>query len=91
MKNLKKLLDEKHIIKLNSFSDKKFISPIVITVKREKTVNLALDSKILNRSINKNKYQTLNIDNLFDTIQQNLNANASQDTAYFSTLDPKYA
>ena len=33
---LKKLLDEKHIIKLNSCSDKNFISPIVITVKRDK-------------------------------------------------------
>ena len=42
---LKKLLDEKHIIKLNSCSDKNFISPIVITVKRDKTVKLALDSK----------------------------------------------
>ena len=35
--DLKKLLDEKHIIKLNSCSDKNFISPIVITVKTEKT------------------------------------------------------
>ena len=33
---LKKLLDEKHIIKkLNSCSDKNFISPLVITVERE--------------------------------------------------------
>ena len=32
-----------------------------------------------------------NIDNLIDTIQQNLNTNASQETAYFSTLDLKYA
>ena len=31
-----------------------------------------------------------NIDNLIDTIQQNLNTNASQETAYFSTLDLKY-
>ena len=30
-----------------------------------------------------------NIDNLIDTIQQNLNANASRETAYFSTLDLK--
>ena len=52
---LKKLLDEKHIIKLNSCSDKNIISPIVITVKRDKTVKLALDSKILNKSIHKNK------------------------------------
>ena len=88
---LKKLLDEKHIIKLNNCSDKNFISPIVITIKRDKTVKLALDSKILIKSIHKNKYQMPNIDNLFDTIQQNLNKNASQETAYFSTLDLKYA
>ena len=88
---LKKLLDEKHIIKLNSCSDKKIISPIVITVKRDKTVKLALDSKILDKSIHKNKYQMPNIDNLIDTIQQNLNTSASQQTAYFSTLDLNFA
>ena len=32
-----------------------------------------------------------NIDNLIDTIQQNLDTNASHETAYFSTLDLKYA
>ena len=32
-----------------------------------------------------------NIDNLIDTIQQNLNTAASKETAYFSTLDLKYA
>ena len=32
-----------------------------------------------------------NFDNLIDTIQQNLNTNASPETAYFSTLDLKYA
>ena len=32
-----------------------------------------------------------NIDNLIDTIQQNLNTNVSHETAYFSTLDLKYA
>ena len=80
---LKKLLDEKHIIKLNSCSDKNFISPIVIRVKRDKTVKLALDSKILNKSNHKNKYQMPNIDNFIDTIQQNLNTTASHETAFF--------
>ena len=88
---LKKLLAEKHITKLNSCSDKNFITPIVITVKRDKTVKLALDSEILNKSIHKNEYQMSNIEKLIDTIQQNLNTNASQETAYFSTLDLKYA
>ena len=32
-----------------------------------------------------------NIDKLIDKIQQNLNTNASQETAYFSTLALKYA
>ena len=32
-----------------------------------------------------------NIDNLIDTFQQNLNTNASQETAYFSIMDLKYA
>ena len=59
---LKKLREEIYIIKLNSCSDKNFISPIVITVKRDKTVKLALDSKILNKSIHKNKYQMPNVD-----------------------------
>ena len=86
-----KLFAEKHIVKLNSCSDKNFITPIVITVKRDKTVKLALDSKILNKSIHRNKYQMPNKQNLIDTIQQNLNTNASQETAYFSTLDLKYA
>ena len=88
---LKKLLDKKHIKKLNSCSDKNFISPIVIPVKRDKTAKLALDSKILNKSIHKNKYQMPTIDNLIDTIQQNLNTNASQETAYFSSLELMYA
>ena len=67
---LKKLLDEKHIIKLNSCSDKNFISPTVITVRRDKTVKLALESKLLIKPIHKNKYQMPNTDNLIDTIQQ---------------------
>ena len=42
---LNKLIDQKHIIKLDKCSDKQFISPIVITVKKDQTVKLALDSK----------------------------------------------
>ena len=60
-------------------------------MKSDKTVKIALDSKILNKLIHKNKYQMLNNDNLIDTIQQISNTNASHETAYFSTLDFKYA
>ena len=48
---LKKLSDQGHIEKLNERSDRNFISPIVITVKKDKSVNLALNSKVLNKAI----------------------------------------
>ena len=54
---LNKLIDQKHIIKLDKCSDKQFISPIVITVKKDQTVKLALDSKMIINYLHKNKYQ----------------------------------
>ena len=65
-----KLMDQNHIIKLDNCSDRKFISPIVITVKKDQTVKLALDSKKINKFIHKNKYQMPNIDLLLDNIAQ---------------------
>ena len=50
---LKKLAEQGHIEKLQEYSDKNFISPIVITVKKDKSVKLALDSKILSEAIHK--------------------------------------
>ena len=67
---IKKLLAEGHIEKLNKCSDQFFISPIVITVKRDQTIKLALDSKTLNKAIHKNKYQMPNIETLMDSISK---------------------
>ena len=61
---LKKLLDEKHIVKHSSCPHKYFISPIVVTIKKDQTIKLALDSKVLNKAIYKNKHQMLNFDTL---------------------------
>ena len=69
---LKKLQENGNIIKLDKCSDKNFISPIVITVKREKTIKLAMDSKITKKAIHKNKYQMQNIDCLMDIIAQSI-------------------
>ena len=41
---LNKLIDQNHVIKFYKCSDKQFISPIVITVKKDQTAKLALDS-----------------------------------------------
>ena len=43
-KEINHLLDKKQIIKLDKCSDDVFISPIVITVKLDKSIKLALDS-----------------------------------------------
>ena len=88
---LNTLLDEKHIIKISSCPNKYFISPIVVTVKKDQTIKLALDSKVLNKAIHKNKYQMPNIDTLIESISQQISAPASQNTTYFSTIDLKYA
>ena len=65
---LQKLIDQKQIIKLDKCSDELFISPVVITVKKDKTVKIALDSKKLNDAIDKNKYQMQSIDHLMDSV-----------------------
>ena len=87
---LEKLLNEGHIEKLTNCSDQFFISPIVITVKKDQSIKIALDSKILNKSIHNNKYQMPNIDSLNQKISQSLST-APQETAYFTTLDLQYA
>ena len=88
---LKKLSDQGHIEKLQECPDKNFISPIVIPVKMDKSVKLALDSKVLNKAIHKNKYQMPNIDSLVDSISQLINDSNQGDNIYFSTIDLKHA
>ena len=87
---LKKFLNEGHIQKLTNCSDQFFFSPIVITVKKDQSIKIALDSKILIKAIHKNKYQMPNVDSLIQTISQTLST-APQETAYFTTLDLQYA
>ena len=54
-------------------------------------VKLALDSKVLNKAIQKYEYQMPNIDTLIESISQQISAPASQNTTNFSTLDLKNA
>ena len=84
---LKKLSEQGHIEKLQECSDKNFISPIVITVKKDQSVKLVLDSKVLNKAIHKNMYQMPNIDSLIDSISQHINNSNHGDNVYFSTIE----
>ena len=85
-----KLMDQNHVIKLDECSDRQFISPIVITVKKDQTVKLASDSQNINKFIHKNKYQMPNIDLLLDNIAEVVKSDKSKQTQ-FSTIDLRYA
>ena len=87
---LERLLNEGHIEKLTNCSDQFFISPIVITAKKDQSIKISLDSKNLNKAIHKNKYQMPNIDSLIQTISQTLST-PPQEKAYFTTIDLQYA
>ena len=89
---LKKLIDDKQIIKLEKCSDELFISPVVITVKKDKSVKIALDSKKLNDAIHKNKYQMQSIDHLMDSVAVYISERKNKQGKYFfSKIDLKYA
>ena len=65
---LKKLIQDKQKNRLDKCSDEHFISPVVITVKHDKIVKIALDSKKFNDAIHKNKYQMQSINHLIDEV-----------------------
>ena len=89
---VRSLIDQGHITRLEKCNDNQFISPIVITVKKDGSIKLAMDSKQINKSIHKNKYQMPNIDVLLDNIAQSAQEGTNKPgTTYFSTIDLRYA
>ena len=75
------LLKQGHIEKLTKY----FVSPIVITVKKDGSVKLALESRELNKQVHKNKYQMLNIEELMDTVGQTISKKKPGDI-FFTTM-----
>ena len=89
-KEIDKLLGQGHIQKLEECSDKYFVSPIVITVKKDVSVKLALESRELNKQVLKNKYQMPNIEELMDIVGQSIRERKHGDV-FFTTMDLTYA
>ena len=85
-----KLLAEGHITKLDKCTSDCFIAPIVITVKKDDSSKLALDAKLINRQLYRNRYQMPNVDELIDGVSPIVTAN-TLGTLYFTVLDLKYA
>ena len=85
-----KTFKEGHIKRRVKCTSDCFIAPIVITVKKDDSLKLAVDAKPINRQLFKNKYQMPNVDELLDGVSQIVTANTNG-TLYFSVLDLKYA
>ena len=87
-KEIKKLLTEGHITNLDKCTSDCFIAPIVITVRKDDSIKLALDAKPKNRQLFKNKYQMPNVDELIDGVSQ-IVTEKKEGTSYFTVLDLK--
>ena len=57
---------------------------------KDHSIKLPLDSKVLNKSIHKNKHQMANIEMLIDSISQHLTNTQNNQQAYCSKIDLKY-
>ena len=61
-KEIKRLLEQRHFEKVDVIKDNVFIQPTVSTVKKDKSVKVALDARALNNAIIKDKYQMPNLE-----------------------------
>ena len=87
---IERLLNEGHIEKVTDVTDKQFIQPVVITVKRDKSVKIALDARALNNELIKDKYQMPNLELLVDMVAEQLD-NSTSGQAWYTSLDMRYA
>ena len=86
---IEKLLKEGHIEKVDKIQDDGFIKPTLISVKKDKSVKIALDARAVNSSIAKDIYQMPNLDNLIDMIAEKLDKKEGE--AWYSSIDMTYA
>ena len=87
---IKLLVEQGHIEKLDKCTTDFFIAPIVLTAKKDGSIKLALNAKPMNAQIWKNKYQMPNIDELIDSAAQIITRNVPG-KVWFTSLDLKYA
>ena len=87
----KKNIEDKQKKKLHKCSAELFIYTVVIAVKKDKTVKIALDSKKLNDAIHKNKFQLQSIGQLIDSVAVNISKKNIAGQFWFSKIDLKCA
>ena len=82
---IKRLLKEGHIERVDEIKDDVFIQPTVMTVKKDRSVKIALDARALNKAIDKDKYQMPNLDNLMEMIAERLDNSIGE--VWYSSVD----
>ena len=91
MKNeLDRLIKSGHIERLETIEEDCFVSPVVITVKKEKTVKIALDARKLDESCVKKRPHMPNMEELLNQIYTELSRN-DHDPIWISVIDLDYA
>ena len=89
-KEIEKLKSQGHIEKANHIDEICFVSPAVITIKKDKTVKFALDSRKLNEITVKRKTQMPNMEELISRLSRKT-ADGPADEIWTSKLDLDYA
>ena len=69
-KEIKRLLQEGHIVKVGEIKEDVFLQPTVITVKKDRRVKITLDARELNKNVVEDKYPMPNLENLMDMIAE---------------------
>ena len=87
---LEKLKSQGHIEKANNIDENCFVSPAVITIKKDKSEKIALDSRKLNEITVKRKAQMPNMEEFISRISRKI-ADGPADEIWTSKLDLDYA
>ena len=90
VKEIDKPLADGHIHRVEQINDEVFIQPVLVSVKRDKSVRIALDVRSLNNAIQKKKYQMPNMENLLEQVAGIVNSK-EDGIVRFTSLDMLYA
>ena len=89
-KELEKLIRTGHLEKINNVDEDCFVSPVVITIKSDKSVKIALDSRKLNDSCIKMRPHMQNMEELLNQISVEITRDRTVQL-FLSKIDLDYA
>ena len=87
---LKRLIKNGYLERATEINEDCFVSPAVITVKKDKSIKIALDSRKLNEATIKRKAQMPNMEELISRISRNI-SEEKEGEIHITKLDNDYA